>query len=305
MSNLLQNLESFLSASKTKPPLIIVLGPTASGKTALSVKLAQKYNGEIVSADSRQIYRYMDVGTDKISAKDTGGIKHYMIDIKNPDQVFTMADYQREATHSIGEILNKGKTPFLVGGTGLYINAIAESYELDSAPPDTALRKELETELSEKGATALHDMLKELDPLSASKIHPNNHRYLIRALEINLKSGKPKGNRKGESKYEIFKIGIDWPREELYDRINKRVEEQIGRGILNEIKTLLNQGYSRSLPSMTGLGYKEFFPYLDGEKSIEECLEDLKQNTRNYAKRQMTWFGRDDTIYWITPGELE
>jgi len=305
MSNLLQNLESFVSAKKAKPPLIIVLGPTASGKTALSVKLAQKFNGEIISADSRQIYRYMDIGTDKISAKDMGGIKHYMIDIKNPDQIFTMADFQREATRCIGEILNKGKLPFLVGGTGLYINAIAESYELDSAPPDKDLRGELEKELIEKGANALHDMLKELDPLSASKIHPNNHRYLIRALEINLKSGKPKGNRKGESKYEIFKIGIDWPREDLYARINKRVEEQIGRGILNEIKTLLSEGYARTLPSMTGLGYKEFFPYLDNEKSVEECLEDLKQNTRNYAKRQLTWFGRDDTIYWITPGELK
>lgn len=305
MSLLLQNLTFFLSVPKAKPSLIIILGPTASGKTALSVKLAQKFNGEIISADSRQIYKYMDIGTDKISTKDMSGIKHYMIDIKNPNQVFTMADYQREATRSIGEILNKGKTPFLVGGTGLYINAIAESYELDMAPPDQELRKELETELSEKGAAALHDMLKELDPLSASKIHPNNHRYLIRALEINLKSGKPKGNRKGEPKYEIFKTGVNWPREELYERINKRVDEQIGRGIFNEIKTLLNQGYTRTLPAMTGLGYKEFFPYLDGEKSIAECLEELKQNTRNYAKRQLTWFGHDDTIYWITPAELK
>ncbi|MBU1019326.1 MAG: tRNA (adenosine(37)-N6)-dimethylallyltransferase MiaA [Patescibacteria group bacterium] len=304
MQSLLQNLKTFLKEAK-KPPLIIVLGPTASGKTGLSIALAQKFNGEIISADSRQIYRGMDVGTDKISAKDAQGIKHYMIDIKSPDQTFTMADFQRESTYSIKEILNKGKIPFLVGGTGLYINAIAENYQLNNAPPDTSLRAELEKELEKQGAEHMHKMLSELDPLSASKIHPNNHRYLIRALEINLKTKQTKSNSKGESKYEIFKIGINWPREELYERINSRVDEQIDRGILNEIKTLLDQGYSRNLPAMSGLGYKEFFPYLDGEKPLEECLEDLKQATRNYAKRQITWFGRDDTIYWISPREAE
>lgn len=303
MTNLIQQLESFLAQPKEKPPLIIILGPTASGKTGLSVKLAQKLNGEIISSDSRQIYRYMDIGTDKISQKEMQGVKHYMLDVCDPDKVFTMADYQRQATHSIKEILNKGKVPFLVGGTGLYINAIAENYQLDKAPPDMKLRAELEAELEEKGAEALHKMLEELDPLSASKIHPNNHRYLIRALEINLKTQGPKGNKRGESKYEIFKVGIDWDREQLYERINSRVDQQIDRGILNEIKTLLSEGYERNLPSMTGLGYKEFFPYLDGEASLEECLEKLKQNTRNYAKRQMTWFRRDDEIYWITPEE--
>ncbi len=303
MSDLLTQLESFLKEPKEKPPLIIVLGPTASGKTSLSVKLAQKFNGEILSSDSRQIYRYMDIGTDKISQKEMQGIKHYMLDVCDPDRTYTMADFQREATHSIKEILNKGKIPFLVGGTGLYINAIADNYQLDNAPPDPALRTELEQELEEKGAEALHEMLKELDPLSASKIHPNNHHYLIRALEINLKTKQPKSNRRGEPPYETFKIGIDWDREELYEKINSRVDEQIDRGILNEIKTLLAKGYSRNLPAMTGLGYKEFFPYLDGEATLEECLEQLKQNTRNYAKRQMTWFRRDDEIYWITPKE--
>lgn len=304
MQSLLQNLEIFLKEAE-KPPLIIVLGPTASGKTGLSIALAQKFNGEIISADSRQIYRGMDIGTDKISQKATQGIKHYMIDVRNPDQTFTMADFQRETTHAIQEIQHKGKTPFLVGGTGLYINAIAENYQLDQAPPDLELRAELEQELEEQGAEHMHKMLAELDPLSASKIHPNNHRYLIRALEINLKAKQPKGNARKESKYEILRIGINWPRKELYERINSRVNEQIDRGILNEIKTLLEQGYSRTLPSMSGLGYKEFFPYLDGEKSLEECLEDLKQATRNYAKRQMTWFGRDDTIYWISSASAE
>jgi tRNA dimethylallyltransferase len=300
---LLESLETFLSQPKTKPPLVILLGPTASGKTGLSIKLAQKFNGEIVSADSRQVYKYMDIGTDKIPMPGRKGIKHYMIDVREPDRVFTMADFQKEATHSIQEILHKGKVPFLVGGTGLYINAIADNYDLEPVPPDPALRKELEAELVTKGAPELHKMLTELDPLSASRIHPNNHRYLIRALEINLKTGRPKSDRKGESRYEVFKIGVDWPRDELYVRINGRVDTQIDRGILNEIKTLLAEGYSRDLPSMSGLGYKEFFPYLDGEKSVAECLEDLKQNTRNYAKRQMTWFGKDDTIYWISPEE--
>lgn len=245
----------------------------------------------------------MDIGTDKISAKDTQVIKHYMIDVRDPDQTFTMADFQREATHAIQEVHHKGKIPFLAGGTGLYINAIADNYQLDNAPPDMELRKELEGELEKQGAEHMHKMLEELDPLSASKIHPNNHRYLIRALEINLKAKQPKGNAKGEPKYDIFKVGINWDREKLYERINSRVGDQIDRGILNEIKTLLDQGYSRDLPAMSGLGYKEFFPYLDGEKSLEECLEDLRQGTRNYAKRQFSWFGRDDTIYWITPEE--
>jgi len=302
---LLQSLENFLSQPKTKPPLVILLGPTASGKTGLSIKLAKKFNGEVVSADSRQVYKYMDIGTDKIPVPDRQGIKHYMIDVREPDQVFTMADFQKEATHSIQEILHKAKVPFLVGGTGLYINAIADNYELEPVPPDHALRRELEAELAEKGAEELHKMLAELDPLSASRIHPNNHRFLIRALEINMKTGRPKKDRKGESKYEVFKIGVDWPREELYARINARVDTQIDRGILNEIKTLLAEGYSRDLPSMSGLGYKEYFPYLDGVRTIAECLEDLKQNTRNYAKRQITWFGRDDTIYWISPEELQ
>ncbi len=304
MATLIEKLENFLSQSKEKPPLIILLGPTASGKTGLSIKLAQKFNGEVISSDSRQIYRYMDIGTDKISQKETQGIKHYMLDVCDPDRTFTMADYLREATNAIQGILKKGKIPFLVGGTGLYINAIADNYQLDAAPPDKELRAELEKELEEKGAETLHKMLEELDPLSASKIHPNNHHYLIRALEINLKTKQPKQSRRGEAKYETFKIGINWDREKLYERINSRVGDQIERGILNEIKTLLAKGYSRDLPAMTGLGYKEFFPYLDGEATLEECLEQLKQNTRNYAKRQMSWYRRDDEIYWITPEEV-
>ena len=305
MSDLLSKLGDFLSQPKEKPPLIIILGPTASGKTGLSVNLAKRFDGEIISADSRQIYRRMDVGTDKISHKEMQGVKHYMLDVCDPDRVYTMADYVREATFSIKDILKKGKIPFIVGGTGLYINAIADNYELDNAPPDMHLRKELEQELEAKGAEALHKMLSELDPLAASKIHPNNHRYLIRALEINLKTNKPKGNRRGEPPYETFKIGIERDRDALYERINARVDEQIDRGILNEIKTLLAEGYDRNLPAMTGLGYKEFFPYLDGESSLDKCLEELKQNTRNYAKRQMTWFRRDDEIYWITPEEAD
>ena len=279
------------------------MGANASGKTEIALELARQAGGEIISADSRQIYRYMDIGTDKITQQDMQGIKHHMIDVCDPDRTYTMADYVREATFYIKDILKRGKIPFLVGGTGLYINAIADNYQLDSAPPDRNLRAELEQELEEKGAEALHKMLEELDPLSASKIHPNNHRYLIRALEINLKTKKPKGNRRGESVYETFKIGIDWDRDQLYERINSRVDQQIDRGIINEIKTLLAKGYSRDLPSMTGLGYKEFFPYLDGTATLQECLEQLKQNTRNYAKRQMTWFRRDDEIYWVTPEE--
>jgi len=301
-----QIVEKFLESTKTtnKPPLIVICGPTASGKTALSLNLADKYNGEIISADSRQIYRYMDIGTDKATKDVTSKIPHHLIDIKNPNENYTVADFKKDAEIAIQKILSKGKIPFLVGGTGLYIGAVVENYELNSAKPDKDIREELERELEEKGAEELHHLLEELDPEAASKIHPNNHRYLIRALEINLSTNQPKQNKKGERKYNVLKLAINWDRDLLYERINQRVEEQTDTGLLNEIKTLLNQGYTRNLPSMSGIGYKEFFPFLDGEISFDQAKEQLKQNTRNYAKRQLTWFQRDTEINWLNLNDL-
>lgn len=298
--------ENFLEKAKEsdKPPLVVICGPTASGKTAFGINLAIRYNGEIVSADSRQIYKYMDIGTDKVSIEEQRRVPHHLIDVRNPDENYTLADYKREAEITIDSIINRGKIPFLVGGTGLYINAITDNYQMNSVPPDPKIRAELEDELERKGGEHLHKMLQELDPVAASKIHPNNHRYLIRALEINLSTNRNKEDKTAEPKYAILKLAIEWDRDLLYSRINRRVEEQVGRGILNELKTLLNQGYNRDLPSMTGLGYKEFFPYIDGQMTLGEATEQLKQNTRNYAKRQLTWFRRDPEINWLTVEDL-
>ncbi len=290
-----------LETEKTgKKPLLVVLGPTASGKTAFSLKLALEVDGEIISTDSRQIYRYMDLGTDKISAQIRAKVPHHMIDIRDPDQPYSLADFQREAKKIIDDIHRRHKVPMLVGGTGLYISSIVNNYQLPSAPPDLKIRQELEEELAKEGAEALHKMLEELDPLAASKIHLNNHRYLIRALEINLTTQKNIEDQKKTKKcpYEVFQIGINWPNEILYDRINRRVGEQIEDGLVEETQRLYGS-YDKKLPSMTGLGYKQIVQYLDGDLTLEEAADLIRKETREYARRQRTWFKRDQSIYWV------
>lgn len=306
MTDLYHHITLLLKECKknAQKPLLVVCGPTASGKTALSLKLAEDFNGEIVSADSCQVYRKMDIGTDKVGVDSRKKIKHYLIDVRDPDQPYTMSDFKREATHAINEILMKGKLPIICGGTGLYISSVVENYDLPTAPPDPKIREELEKEYSKGGNMALYNMLVELDPATAAKIHPNNVRYVARALEIILQTHEPREPRKGKPIYQVFKMAVDWPREVLYERINKRVDEQLDRGLLNEIKTLLSEGYAENLNSMQALGYKEYFPYIHGEKSLLDCKESLKQNSRNFAKRQLTWFRRDEEIYWITPEDF-
>lgn len=285
-------------------PLLVVCGPTASGKTALSLKLAEDFNGEIISADSCQVYRKMDIGTDKVGIDIRKKIKHHLIDVRDPDRQYTMSDFKREATHAINEILMKGKLPIICGGTGLYISSIVENYDLPPAPPDPKIRAELQAEYEKKGGMYLYNMLVELDPATAAKIHPNNVRFVARALEVILQTHEPREPRKGKPIYQVFKMAIDWPREVLYERINKRVDDQIEKGLLNEIKTLLAEGYDENLQSMQALGYKEYFPYIRGQRPLSACQEELKQNSRNFAKRQLTWFRRDDEIYWITPEDF-
>lgn len=302
MTDLIHHITLFLKEAKN--PLLVICGPTASGKTSLSLTLAEAFNGEIISADSAQVYRKMDIGTDKVTVDERKRIKHYLIDVRDPDQNFTMADFQREATWSIKEIANKGKLPILCGGTGLYINAIVENFQLQKAPPNEKIREELQVEYEKGGKEALYKMLLDLDPLSAAKIHPNNVRYVARALEIVLQTKKPIEARTGKRIYDVFKIGIEWDREVLYERINKRVDEQIEEGLLNEIKTLLNEGYDGKCQSMQALGYKEYLPYIRGEAALEDCKEQLKQNTRNFAKRQLSWFRKEEDIYWIQPDEF-
>lgn len=288
-------------AKNKKKPLVVILGPTASGKTAFSLKLALEMDGEIISTDSRQIYRTMDLGTDKISMAIRSKIPHHMIDIRDPDQPYSLADFQRDALRIIEDIHHRNKVPLLVGGTGLYISSIVQNYELPEVPPDPNLRKELEKELEKNGGQALHDMLAELDPLSASKIHPNNHRYLIRALEINLAGKRSAGEQKKKRPcpFEVLQIGIEWPNEVLFERIDHRVDEQIQNGLIEETRALLDQ-YDRRLPSMSGLGYKQIIQYLEGEIFLEEAVALIKKETRDYARRQKTWFKRDSTIYWVS-----
>ncbi len=307
MTDLYHHLTLFFRELKKsgETPLLVVGGPTASGKTALSIKLAEDFNGEIISADSAQVYKKMNVGTDKISVAERKRVKHHLIDVRNPDQSFTMADFKREATWAIKDIVRRGKVPILCGGTGLYINSVVEDYELDPAPPNPSIRAELQKEYEEKGQDHLYEMLVDLDPAAASKIHPNNIRYVARALEIVLQTHRPLQRSKGKAPYNVFKIAIQWDREILYERINARVDEQIEEGLLNEIKTLLSEGYTEKLQAMSALGYKEYFPYFHGEKTLEECKETLKKNTRNFAKRQLTWFRKEEDIYWIEPAEFD
>lgn len=300
-----QIISDFLEESRQmgEKPLLVILGGTASGKTALSVEIAKKFNGEIISTDSRQIYRYMDIATAKIKPQEMQGIPHYMIDIVDPDEEFTLADFVKKAKMHIEDILRRGKLPILAGGTGLYIRAICDNYAIPRVPPNQELRAELQKQLEENGPEYIYEKLKELDPQAAEKIHPNNSRYVIRAIEIALAEGK-KEDLKFHPQYNVLKFGIDWDREKLYERIDARAANQIEEGLINETKTLMQKGYDLSLPSMSSLGYPEMAGYINGEISLEEALAALQQNTRNYAKRQLTWFRREPDVIWISGEEL-
>jgi len=301
--NIDQLILKFVKESKesSQKPLLVILGGTASGKTSLSIKLAKLFNGEIISTDSRQVYKYMDIATAKIKPQEMQGIPHYMIDIVDPDQEFTLADFVNKAKIHIEDILRRGKLPILAGGTGLYIRAICENYTITHIAPNSLLRAKLQKELEEKGESYLYERLKSLDPESADKIHPHNHRYVIRAIEI-AEAGQKKSNLKSKGEYNVLKFGIEWDREKLYERINARASNQIKNGLINETKILLQKGYNLSLPSMSSLGYPEIIKYMSGEVSLAEALALLQQNTRNYAKRQLTWFRRESDVIWV-PGE--
>lgn len=300
--DLQKELTTFLATAQN--PLIVVLGPTASGKTALSLKIAQLINGEIISTDSRQIYRQMDIGTDSLSPQEQEGIPHHLLGIAEPDHTLTLAEYHDLAQEKIAEIREREDIPMLVGGTGLYISSIIDAYEMPRIPPDSGLRQELEEKVKQHGKESIHEDLKKLDPEAAARIHANNTRYVIRAIEVAKASKKGKPAGKTAVAFDVFMVGISWPREKLYERVELRVNKQIERGLVQEVKELLAKGYDENLPSMSSLGVKEIIPYLKGEMSLKECIDILKRNTRRYAKRQMTWFRRYDNIHWLTPGEL-
>lgn len=291
-----------LFLKKAKKPLIVILGPTASGKTALSLKLAHDFNGEIISTDSRQIYKEMDIGTDAILPAQQEGIPHHLLGIAKPDKTITTAEYTELALEKIKEIYKRKHVPILVGGTGLYISSIIFSYQIPRVPPDEKLRAKLYKEAEKKGNEFVHAKLAKLDPEAAKRIHPNNLRYVVRALEINLTTGENKVDVKKKSPFDTFLIGLNWNREKLYERVNLRVDLQLKRGLLDEVKTLLKKGYKEDSPAMSSLGVKEIIPYLKGKATLDECVEVLKKNTRNYAKRQMTWFRRYDNVHWLEMG---
>jgi len=285
----------FLEESKNlnKKPLLVILGGTASGKTALSIKIAKEFDGEVISTDSRQVYKYMDIGTAKVTPQETEGIPHYMIDIVDPAEEFTLADFVSQAKKHIADIHFRGKLPILAGGTGLYTRAICDNFDIPRVPPNHELREKLDKLYPQE----LYLKLKELDPEAAEKIHPNNKRYTIRAIEIAMADKKPE--QKPQTEYNVLKFGIEWDREKLYERINTRSANQIEEGLINEAKTLLAKGYDENLPSMSSFGYPEMIKYIKGELTLDEALELLQKNTRNYAKRQLTWFRREPNVNWV------
>ncbi len=286
-----------------KKKIVAVAGPTASGKTALSIEIAKRYNGEIVSCDSMQIYKYMDIGTAKPSLNEQSGIPHYMIDEIEPNENFSVVEYVNRAREYIDDILNRGKLPVLVGGTGLYLDSIINNTKFSDAESDEEYRNELYALAEEKGNEAVHKLLEEIDEKSAEKIHQNNLRRVIRALEIYKTTGKTMTQVNAESVqepvYDALIIGIDMDRNLLYDRINKRVDIMMKQGLLEEVKEILKMGIKENTTAMQAIGYKELIEHLEGNVSLDEAVEKIKQESRRYAKRQLTWFRRNDKIKWL------
>lgn len=290
--------------TEKKKPLIILTGPTAVGKTALSVKLAKVINGSIISADSMQVYRGMDIGSAKVTKEEMGGIKHYLIDVLEPDEEFHVVRFQQMAKEAMAEIYQEGKIPILTGGTGFYIQSVLYDIDFTSQQEDIAYRERLEQLAKEQGNEALHAMLQEVDPVSAEKIHANNVKRVIRALEFYEKTGMPisEHNEKEaakESPYTFCYFVLNDDRQRLYDRIELRIDQMLEQGLVDEVRKLKEKGYHKEMVSMQGLGYKEILAWLDGEISYEEAVYILKRDTRHFAKRQLTWFRREKDVIWV------
>jgi tRNA dimethylallyltransferase len=289
-----------------KQKLIVLIGPTAVGKTKLSIELAKKFNGEIISGDSMQIYKGMDIGTAKITQEEMEGIPHHLIDIKEPDESFSTAEFQELVRKKIDEISSRGKMPMIVGGTGLYIQSVIFDYHFTDAPSDPAFRRSLEQAAEANGQEFLHEKLKDADPESAARIHPNNVRRVIRALEIIHCTGKTAGelqeNQSPELLYDTALIGLTMDREMLYNRINYRVDLMMKQGLLEEVQCFYEKGL-RDCQSIQAIGYKELYDYFDGKVPLELAIENLKQNSRRYAKRQLTWFRNKMNVEWFDMSE--
>lgn len=291
-----------------KPKVLVVVGPTASGKTALGVALAKKLDGEIISADSMQIYKYMNIGTAKVTPEEMQGIPHHLVDCVLPNEEFSVARFKAAALDAIETILAKGKLPIIIGGTGLYINSLTLPWDFQKKDSDEEIRWRLTAEAEILGKEALYERLKSVDPVTAEIVHPNNLNRVIRALEIYELTGKPKSyfdeeTKKKDVPYDYVMLGLDWEREILYDRINRRVDLMIGDGLVDEAKMLVERGYDWNLTALKAIGYKELKPYLEEESSLSEAVTILKRDSRHYAKRQMTWFRKDERIRWLKMSE--
>lgn len=290
-----------------KIPLLVILGPTASGKTGLAIELARTLNAEIVNADSRQVYRYMDIGTAKPTPEQRQLAAHHLLDIVNPDENLSLAQYQRLAYAAIDEIHSRGKLPLLVGGTGQYITAVIEGWSIPEVPPNLVLRAELETFAAEHGSETLHQRLSQLDPAAAANIHHRNVRRVVRALEVCLEAGKPISQlqQKRLPPYTILQYGLQLEREKLYERADQRLNLMMAAGFLEEVRCLLDMGYNRKLPAMSGLGYRELASHLIDGIPLTEAITATANATHDFIRRQYTWFrGHDNGIIWLDVEQL-
>lgn len=286
--------------------VIAIVGPTASGKTALSIALAKALDGEVINGDAMQVYKGLNIGTAKIKPSEMGGIPHHFFDVKEPDESFSVAEYQQSVRKWIDDIRSRGKLPIIVGGSGMYIQAVLYNYRFTEQAADPQVRERLEQELAAHGAVFLYERLKVKDPASADKIHPNNHRRLIRALEILEITGQTKQQHEKQqgnnAVYSHLIIGLDLPRDQLYERIDKRVDLMVAEGLFDEVQSLWDRGI-RSEQSVQAIGYKELIAYFDGETDKEQALTAVKKNTRNYAKRQLTYFRNKLPVHWLDATE--
>ena len=292
-----------------KPKVIVICGPTASGKTELSIELAKRINGEIISSDSMQIYKDMSIGTAKPTKEEMDGIKHYLIDFVEPNKRYSVADFKKDAENAIEEILEKGKIPIIVGGTGLYVDSLIYGIEYQHIEFDEEYRKFLEERVKKEGLQKLYDEAQKIDPQAIEKISPNDQKRILRILEIYKTTGKNKTEQELESrkngvKYDYKVFAIEMEREQLYARINKRVDIMLENGLIEEVKEVLKK-YDEFPTAMQGLGYKEVVEYLQGSVSKEEMIENIKRETRRYAKRQMTWFRKNKQTIWIGPKDIQ
>ncbi|MFN2183292.1 MAG: tRNA (adenosine(37)-N6)-dimethylallyltransferase MiaA [Anaerolineae bacterium] len=291
-----------MPASDMLPPLVIIVGPTAVGKTRLAVCLAQEVDGEIVSADSRQVYRGMDIGTAKATPEEQQCAPHHLLDVVNPDETLGLAQFQEMAYAAIADVTARGRVPMLVGGTGQYVMAVVEGWNVPRVPPNEALRLELYRQADQEGAQSLHDRLRALDPAAADRIDPRNVRRVVRAVEVCMVTGEPISEQQDKTPppYRVLMLGLSLPREALYRRIDQRVERMMAAGLEDEARGLVDAGYGFDLPAMSGVGYGQFAPWLAGEATLESVAREIKRATRRFVRQQANWFRHDDArIRWL------